>query len=339
MHRPPGLTYSVTTQPYGKPASPPTVFTIGVDGRAVLQSGASPVPFGQESARTGQVATSEQLSETPVGIPETGCGIAGCSTNTPTLVSNGIVLTGPGGTKHQLTSGGYDTFPVFSPDGRRLAYTSLRKAGQSTHSVTVVRDLASGDEADLVPPDRDSDFRPVWSPDGSSIAVIRGGGPPDRPPYGAIWVWRADATAPPRHLAGSNTAPLQSVSWAPDGHALAAAALLPGLLTAQVAVIDAASGAVRLITALQPDHAVFVQNCRGDGDASGTVDMPMWSPDSRSIAFTSTYENYRFFVSEPDIDLVDADGSDLRTVERNPTAGCFNYDHALTTFALLGWAG
>jgi dipeptidyl aminopeptidase/acylaminoacyl peptidase len=58
---------------------------------------------------------------------------------------------------------------TFSPDGRKLAYVSWRKAGQSY--VTLL-DLASGDYR-YIDPGIFRDLSPVWSPDGREVAFVR----------------------------------------------------------------------------------------------------------------------------------------------------------------------
>jgi N-acyl-D-amino-acid deacylase len=61
--------------------------------------------------------------------------------------------------------------PVFSPDGRRIAFVSDRK----DHSFIGVLDTASGQVTWLAPDANRDDF-PAWSPDGTQVAFIRIGG-------------------------------------------------------------------------------------------------------------------------------------------------------------------
>lgn len=61
--------------------------------------------------------------------------------------------------------------PVWSPDGKSLAYTVM-VVGKS--SIVVVRDVAAGTERVVTPP-RAKDAEPAFSPDGKWLAVVRDG--------------------------------------------------------------------------------------------------------------------------------------------------------------------
>ncbi len=61
--------------------------------------------------------------------------------------------------------------PVFSPDGRKIAFVSDRK----DHSFIGVLDTGSN-EVTWLAPDANRDDFPAWSPDGTQVAFIRIGG-------------------------------------------------------------------------------------------------------------------------------------------------------------------
>lgn len=69
----------------------------------------------------------------------------------------------------RLTSSGRDSSPCFSPDGKRLAFTSSR----SDKNQIYILDLAGG-EAWQVPTDEAVGGAPVWFPDGTRIAYTAG---------------------------------------------------------------------------------------------------------------------------------------------------------------------
>ena len=73
-----------------------------------------------------------------------------------------------GGEAKQLTFGPYyDSAPAISPDGTRVAFISDRKV--SSQGNVFVLDLASGQIHQLT--DEAWVDRPVWSPDGKSLAL------------------------------------------------------------------------------------------------------------------------------------------------------------------------
>jgi hypothetical protein len=115
----------------------------------------------------------------------------------------------------QLTSGpAIDAFPVFSPDGTKIAFQSDR-AGQAD---VYVMDADGSNVTRLTDLDDDprDDYQPTWSGLGDRIAFVRGEVPPGGP--GELWVIDAD---------GSNghvllDRPLVSFpAWSPDGTRIA----------------------------------------------------------------------------------------------------------------------
>ncbi len=87
------------------------------------------------------------------------------------------VVGADGGVARQLTDGRWeDGEPVWSPDGLEIAFTSDRSAGRDQrfggHALHVV-DVARGTVRRLTREDRFAS-RPAWSPDGRTIAYLRG---------------------------------------------------------------------------------------------------------------------------------------------------------------------
>lgn len=73
---------------------------------------------------------------------------------------------------------GYDTEPVFSPDGGRVAWLSMVSAGfESDRNRLTVYDLKTKQRNDLMPTSELSAASPVWSADGTKLyflSVVRG---------------------------------------------------------------------------------------------------------------------------------------------------------------------
>ena len=153
---------------------------------------------------------------------------------------------------------GLDLFPVYSPDGSKIAFTSDR-AG--TVDVWVM-DVNGSNQVRLTAfeDDRLDDYHPTWSPDGAQLAFVRGKVPPGAD--GKLWVIDAD---------GSNghvllDAPLVSFPvWSPDGTRIAFDT--GDWPEVRVRMLGLSSGAVTDIVA---GH------------------LPRWSPDSTRLLVSLT---------------------------------------------------
>lgn len=109
----------------------------------------------------------------------------------------------------QLTSGGYDLEPVWSPDGQKIVFVSLRRS--ESWNIWVMD--ADGSNLIQLTNNKSDDSFPQWSPDGKQIAFSR-----IRKKYEDIWTMDADGRNQTRLLKrkGSNT----DLFWSANGRSL-----------------------------------------------------------------------------------------------------------------------
>ena len=160
-----------------------------------------------------------------------------------------------------------DFTPVFSPDGRTLAFSRALEEGTDVY----IFDIGNNCCVQRLTVGRFSDnLSPAYSPDGQRIAFVstRAGLP-------QIYVMAADGTdqqlfAPFDYgVTGSSNAP----DWSPDGQSVAFHRDVAGTL--QVFVLDVRTRTVRQLTSL------------------GRNEDPTWAPDSRHLAFVANRSGYR----------------------------------------------
>ena len=198
------------------------------------------------------------------------------------VTEKGIFLMNPDGTGvQQLTSGGIDHGPVWSPDGTALAFSRC------------FDDICSESELYLVNADGTGlhsvsgaapgfDDTPRWSADGRSIAFVtsRNVGTDNTVD---IYTVRPDGTGLARRTFEGDT---EHVCWAPGGDIVFQREVD---LALRVARLDPSTGTVTVLA------------------STGGLDMePCWSPDASRIVFTK-WGNVGEFV----LYLMDANGGSL----------------------------
>jgi len=230
-------------------------------------------------------------------------------------------------TQHTFHDGVIETAPAVSPDGSTLAWYDRRGAG---NKISLLDLDTPGAWPRLFDPGSAQDRSPVWSPDGRTLAFIRGG---------AIWV-RPIEGGEARRVVDPEYPGVGSPVWSPDGTRMAVTSNRSGF--SQIAVVEVATGALTPITLAAREHGsptwspdgTTLAFIVGDGlgmssqlavapaDGSGEIRVltsgagvrsgPAFSPDGAEIAYRETTSN-----RVPDIWVMPAEGGTPRQVTRS----------------------
>jgi TolB protein len=245
-------------------------------------------------------------------------------------------MNADGSGRQALTVGPEEhTQPVWSPDGRRIAYTALLAGGNMEIFVMDVDGSNKRRLTDHVQPDD----APSWSPDGKRI-VFRS----YRDRHANLYVMDADGSNL-RRLTDS-ASDKGNPQWSPDGSRIAYQ-VYGDSGKSQLHVMKADGSDDRDITSAiskdkktqptwSPDGSklafvsirnnfaqIYVVNADGSKPANLTDNgydnaMPAWSPDGRQIAFVSNRYSDVVGRSEGDIYLMNTDGSGVVNLTRQP---------------------
>ncbi|HUA83051.1 MAG TPA: S9 family peptidase, partial [Bryobacteraceae bacterium] len=220
------------------------------------------------------------------------------------------------GERYQLTSGKKSsTGPQWSPDSKRLAFTSDRDGKRQIYVIA-----PTGGEALKLTAEENGVGAIAWSPDGASIAFT-GTGPDSKAAkdrkerYGEyniiggdytmnhLWLVKVPAEIPadakqlpkPQQLTKGDEFSVTSFAWAPDSRRIAFAATrdpdLGSQDTERIYVLDLADQHVRKLV-----------------DGQGPDGNPKWSPDGKQIAYVTANGQPFFFYANRYIASVPAEG-------------------------------
>ena len=255
-----------------------------------------------------------------------------------------------GSHRRLLTStAGSDLSPEYSPDGRRIAFTSGRSAPPGTEddaafSETYVMN-AGGSHVRRITTNVDLlDIAPSWSPDGRYLVLGRGAGAA----HGATDLWIIDlSTGTERQLTDSPDTDEGSPDWSGDGRRIVFHGDLAEPGNYDVYSIRPDGTGLRRLTRnaafdgdahLSPDGDwivfgsdrtgnadVYVMRSDGSGVRRITGDpafdfQPVFSSDGRSIAFIREVDGVN------DVFTVRVDGTRVRNVTNTPELNEFDPD-------------
>jgi len=234
-----------------------------------------------------------------------------------------IAVTGTG-VRYQLTSGKKSsTGPVWSPDSRRIAFTSDRDGKRQIYVIA-----PDGGEASQLTAEENGVGSIAWSPDGSAMAFTSTGPDPkakkDRKErYGEfdiiggdytmshLWQVKVPAEIPSdtkklpkaEQLTKGDQFSVSAFSWSPDGKRIAFAASrdpdLGSQDTEQIYLLDLADLHVRKLL-----------------DSGGPNSNPKWSPDGRQVAYVTGNGDPFFFYSNRYIAVIPVDGGSARVLTK-----------------------
>jgi len=201
--------------------------------------------------------------------------------------------------------------PVWSPDGRRIAYRSNRDG----HDDIFIMDSGGGHQRNLTATTDRDEWGPTWSPDGEWVAFNQSQAGRRAPLQ--IRIVHPDGTG--GH--DLHTAYAEFPDWSPDGRQIAFASMLPGGI------------------GINPDYDIHTVDADGMHERSlertpAIHEMyPRWSPDGSQIAFMAGPVGR----DATSVWVMRADGSSRSQITSGNTAlPCWSPDGTLIAFVELG---
>ena len=211
------------------------------------------------------------------------------------------VINADGGNLRRLTNNRHDDYsPSWSPDGKRIAFSSDRDGhvidGRPTSEIYVME--ADGGNSQNLTNNPGNDRDPSWSPDGKRIAFAS-----ERDGNFNVEIYVMDNDGSNQQRLTNNPLDDQSPSWSPDGKRIVFSSQRAGhfetkfAITHEIYVMDADGGNQQRLT----------ENRKNDW-------FPSWSPDGERIAFASDrkgdLQNFEIYV-------MDADGGNQQRLTEN----------------------
>ena len=241
-------------------------------------------------------------------------------------ISNIYISDYDGANQKRVTiTRGLDITPMWSPDGKAIAYTSYRTGFQDVLVSYIFEGRMTNPTAGT---SEKQNFLPAWSPDGSKLAFTS-----NRDGNSEIYVVNRDGSG----LRRLTNNPMIDVTptWSPTGNQIAFTSDRTG--TPQIWVMNADGSELRKLTnetkcdrptwSVSPNNEIAYAAQTGAGfdiriydvasgvsrtitDGIGSNESPAFSPNGRHIAFTSTR------AGKEQIFVIDRDGKNLRQITR-----------------------
>jgi Tol biopolymer transport system component len=267
-----GTNSSSTTQDFGAlttriiGAAQTPVFSQGVAG--YLNSGGSVLGVAG--------ATFTDISQSYAARNLGNTKIAFASSRDNNYFTEIYVMNTDGSGQTRLTNNASsDNYPVFSPDGTKIAFNSTRDGNNEIYVIN-----ADGSNQTRLTNNSATDARPSWSPDGTKIVFNS-----NRDGKFQIYTMNADGTNQTRLT--NNTVDDLEPSFSPDG--------------TKIAFVSNRDG----------NFEIYVMNADGTSQTRRTYNVasdfdPSWSPDGNKIVFYSSRDG------NPEIYVMDVNGTETR---------------------------
>lgn len=236
-----------------------------------------------DGANPRRITVSRQLNVTPSWSPDARSLAYTAYRPYPDILLSRIY----DGVLENLTNGvGTNYLPVFSPDGTKVAFMSVRGENPGDRNPEIYVMNADGTNVRRLTNHPAGDATPTWSPSGTEIAFTS-----DRTGRPQIYIMGADGSNLRRLTRDETEADRPTWSPAPYNEIAFAARTGPAF---DLKVYDIASGQTRQITF-----------------GEGSNESPAYSPNGRHLAFTSTRAG-----GSKQIFLIGRDGRNVRQVTR-----------------------
>ena len=235
-----------------------------------------------DGANQQPITTTRQLNVNPSWSSDArAIAYAGYRNNLPSQILVSHITTG---ILQTLTKEGQNFLPVYSPDGKRIAFQSNRDFNNELYVMN-----ADGSNQRRLTNHPDADGTPAWSPAGNSIVFTSDRGSPGRP---FLYTMNADGTGLKRLPLPDSQA--DRGTWAPPPYNEIAYSAWTGSGW-DIKVHDLSTGETRRLTF-----------------GEGSNESPSYSPTGRHVAFQSSRGSGRM-----QIYTIGRDGEGLRQITRD----------------------